>query len=328
VIIMRHVFYIFAIAVLASWAAPAAADAAPSSPESVATAIADFDYVDTSGEVTDQTQVHQERVKRFTDALKRDLTATGNYHFVPLNCDPQPCTARTDPFELQKAAHAAGARLVLVGGFHKMSTLVQWAKVQIADEDQGKIIFDRLVTFRNDSDDAWSRAETFLVREIAAASLTSAMPAAVHPAIKLAVFGFELEDFSAGGAVVAESPDDSNQLQRATDAARGLIEESGRYSLVDVTHADAEPVKTRALQNCNGCDAGIAEKLGADQSLLGIVTRISRTEYAVTFKLRDAQTGKLISVQQTGLRIGANYSWDRGAAWLIKNRLLEKQGQP
>ena len=67
--------------------------------------------------------------------------------------------------------------------------------------------------------------------------------------------------------------------------------------------------------------------LGADQSLVGIVTRITRTDYAVTFKIRDARTGAPIDVEQTDLRIGANYSWNRGAAWLIKNRLLEKQAQ-
>ncbi|HEY5226613.1 MAG TPA: DUF2380 domain-containing protein [Methylovirgula sp.] len=323
---MRHVFCIFAIAALASWAGRAAADAPAAAPQPITAAIADLDYVDTSGEVTDQTRAHQAQVKHFTEALKHDLAATGNYRFVPLNCKPEPCTSRTDPFELQKAAHAAGARLVFIGGFQKMSTLIQWAKFQIADEDQGKIIFDRLVTYRNDTDEAWSRAETFLVREITAASPVSSRP--TPPAIKLAVFGFELKDFSAGGTVIGESPDDANQLQRATDAARRLVEQSGHYSLVDVGHADAAPVKSHLLRDCDGCEAGIAEKLGADQSLLGIVTRISRTEYAVTFRLRDARTGKLISVQQTGLRIGANYSWDRGAAWLIKNHLLEKQGQP
>jgi hypothetical protein len=81
------------------------------------------------------------------------------------------------------------------------------------------------------------------------------------------------------------------------------------------------------LRNCDGCDAGIALKLGADQSLVGIVTRISMTDYAVTFKLRDARTGALVAVEQTDLRMGANHSWNRGAAWLIKNRLLEKQSQ-
>jgi hypothetical protein len=34
----------------------------------------------------------------------------------------------------------------------------------------------------------------------------------------------------------------------------------------------------------------------------------------VTFKLRDVRIGAPIDVEQTDLRIGANYSWNRGGA--------------
>ncbi len=215
---------------------------------------------------------------------------------------------------------------MVLGGFHKMSTLVQWAKIQIVDEDEGRVVFDRLVTFRNDSDDAWTRAETFLFREIMAAQVALASPASAHPPVKLALFDFELEDFSGAAGLVPKSPEDVAQLQRVTDEVRRLIAQSGRYTLVDVASVDAEPAKDHQLRKCHGCDAGIALKLGAEQSFVGIVTRISQTDYAVTFRIRNAQTGALVSVEQTDLRIGANYSWYRGAAALIKTRLLEKQG--
>ena len=68
------------------------------------------------------------------------------------------------------------------------------------------------------------------------------------PPLKLALFDFELEDFSAGGSLLAGNPADSEKLQRVTDEARRLIAESGRYSLVDVSSADAEPVKAHALR--------------------------------------------------------------------------------
>ena len=58
------------------------------------------------------------------------------------------------------------------------------------------------------------------------------------------------------------------------------------------------------------------------------MTRISRTEYTVQYQIRDARTGSVISNKQTDLRMGADYSWSRGAAWLIKNRLLASQDQP
>jgi len=78
------------------------------------------------------------------------------------------------------------------------------------------------------------------------------------------------------------------------------------------------------LRECEGCETGIAAGLAADQSMIGIVTRITRMEYAVTFKLRDARSGAIVAVGQTDLRMGANVAWSRGARWLIENRLLER----
>jgi hypothetical protein len=46
----------------------------------------------------------------------------------------------------------------------------------------------------------------------------------------------------------------------------------------------------------------------------------------VRFQLRDARTGAVVSAADSGLRMGADYSWDRGATRLIKDRLL--QGPP
>jgi hypothetical protein len=54
-----------------------------------------------------------------------------------------------------------------------MSTLVQWAKIQIADEEQGQVVFDRLLTFRGDTDEAWQKAESFIVRDVLQSALTS-----------------------------------------------------------------------------------------------------------------------------------------------------------
>jgi hypothetical protein len=304
---------------------PAQADVAATQP--VALAVLNLDYVDTSGEPTDQTEAHQRRAADFVTALQHDLAANGQYRIVSMSCGPEPCAPAMNPSELQKAARAAGAKLVLLGGVHKMSTLVQWAKIQIADEEQGQVVFDRLLTFRGDTDEAWQKAESFIARDVLhSAPAFGKQGDAIAPA-KLAVFDFELEDFSGGAGIIPESAEDREQLRLATETARRLLSDSGRYSLVDVSRADAQDVTAHSLHKCDGCDAAIARQLGADQSLVGIVTRITRTDYAVTFKIRDTRTGASVAVEQTDLRIGANYSWNRGAAWLIKNRLLEKQAQ-
>jgi hypothetical protein len=140
--------------------------------------------------------------------------------------------------------------------------------------------------------------------------------------IKIAVFDFELEDYSAGGGVIDKTPEDIAQLKRATSEAREWLAQSGRYTLVDVSHAEAEPAKTQSLRTCSGCEADIARKLGADQSFIGIIARSSRTEYAVGFQIRDARNGSMVFKQQTDLRMGTNDSWNRGVIRLMKNTLL------
>jgi hypothetical protein len=137
-----------------SIAAPALAVTAPS-------------YVDTSGEPRDQVADHERRVKLFADSLRADLATSGKFRIIPLDCQPSPCTAATsDPAQLIAKAREAGTAYLLVGGVHKMSTLIQWAKFDIVDVNTQDVVFDRLLTFRGDDDAAWKNAETFLEREI------------------------------------------------------------------------------------------------------------------------------------------------------------------
>jgi hypothetical protein len=157
---------------------------------------------------------------------------------------------------------------------------------------------------------------------LAALAVGGAAETAAPSPVKIAVFPFELEDFSAGAAYVPPDDIDREQLRLSTDEARRLIAASGRYQLVDVSAVNDEAVKAGKLRECDGCDARIAAGLDANQSMIGIVTRITRMEYAVTYKVRDARSGAIVAVAQTDLRMGANVAWSRGARWLIENRLL------
>jgi len=213
-----------------------------------------------------------------------------------------------------------------------MSTLVQWAKVSAIDVGTRRILFEKLYTFRGDNDEAWRRAETFVSREIreklAGSSLTSQV--ADREPTKLAVFAFELEDTSAAAPSIGESAvdaADATALTKVTDAVRQTLAESPRYHVIDVGGANADAVKAHALHDCSGCDAAIALNLGADQSLVGVIRRVSRTEYTVRFQVREALTGAVVASADSGLRMGANYSWSRGAVRLISDRLLEPQSQ-
>ncbi|WP_159726845.1 DUF2380 domain-containing protein [Methylosinus sp. Ce-a6] len=142
---------------------------APAFGQTAATTIAvlDFDFVDTSGELQDQRAQHDARLRAFGDALRRSLGSAAALEVVALDCGPSPCSARSmTPEALFETAKKAGARLVLYGGVHKVSTLVQWVQAQVVDVEKNLLVDDRHVTFRGDADESWRRCEKYLARQI------------------------------------------------------------------------------------------------------------------------------------------------------------------
>jgi len=142
-------------------------------PARIPIAVADFDYADASGEVRNQAAAHDARLRAFVGALRSALGQDARYQVVALECREPPCTAGrlAAGGELIERARAAGARLLLYGGIQKMSTLISHGKVQVVDVAADKLLFDRLMSFRGDSEEAWEHALRFLVRDLASANL-------------------------------------------------------------------------------------------------------------------------------------------------------------
>jgi hypothetical protein len=264
--------------------------------------IEDFSYLDTSGEPIDQSAAHKMRLQAFMTALRHDIEADNRYRLQ------------------------AGANIQVIGAIQKKSTLVQWARVRAIDIAANRIVLEKVYTFRGDTDQAWQRAEAFVSEDIRGALVPPepAVPVATSAPLKLAIFDFELDDTS---AAPSETPSDATELAKTTEAVRELLTQSGRYVAVPISKTDADAMKNHRVHDCDGCDARIALDQGADQSLVGVIGRVSRTEYTVSFRLRDARTGAIVAGADSGLRMGANYSWSRGAARLIRDQLLEVQAQ-
>jgi len=54
-----------------------------------------------------------------------------------------------------------------------------------------------------------------------------------------------------------------------------------------------------------------------------LVAGIDSSTQSCKVVIRDARTGALVVARQSDLRIGADYSWNRGTAALIRNSLLD-----
>ncbi|MGQ9369975.1 DUF2380 domain-containing protein, partial [Azospirillum sp. A39] len=93
---------------------------------------------------------------------------------------------------------------------------------------------------RSSAGAAVARRRAGQIRPTRAAALVAAVlaawtaGAAAQAPITLALFEFELEDFTADAPASGQRPSDAVHLARVTDEVRRLLAQSGRYRLVDV----------------------------------------------------------------------------------------------
>ncbi|MGK6311787.1 DUF3280 domain-containing protein [Neorhizobium sp. DT-125] len=139
--------------------------------------------------------------------------------------------------------------------------------------------------------------------------------------MSIEVFPFELEDKSAGAGIIPPDEHDRRYLSESAQVAREMLSQSGRFTIIDGAARD-EAAAPHGLRNCGGCEGRIAREHGASLALLGVVTRVNRTEHTMFIRILDAETGKPVSVGFTDLRMGANYAWPRSVKWLMTNRIL------
>lgn len=141
------------------------AGAAPASAANIA--IAGFDYSDTSGEPRDQTAEHAARMRDFLATLREKLDGAALPALV-LPCAPACTAGDTNPAALIADARRQGAALLVYGGIHKVSTLIQYAIVQVVDLSRDALVLERQVSFRGDTDDSWRRAARFIAGSLRA----------------------------------------------------------------------------------------------------------------------------------------------------------------
>jgi hypothetical protein len=150
------------IALLLAISSPAAAE-----PRKVA--VFDFELLDTSlqGAVNGPQADEQRRLNDVTEQLRKALVQSGN--FVVLDIAPVNAAARAS--NLQNCggcdvqyAQKLGADLVITGLVQKVSALILNMNIYLRDAHTGKLITAMSADFRSNTDESWSRALSYLVR--------------------------------------------------------------------------------------------------------------------------------------------------------------------
>jgi hypothetical protein len=138
---------------------------------------------------------------------------------------------------------------------------------------------------------------------------------------KAAVFDFELLDTSLQGEIDGPRRDEQQRLIHASEQIRKGLAESGKFSIVDIAPVNAAAHASN-LQACGGCDVDLAQKLGADLAITGVVQKVSNLILSLNIYLRDTSNGRLITSMSADFRGNTDESWSRAMSYLVRNRLL------
>ena len=162
--------------------------------------------------------------------------------------------------------------------------------------------------------------------KIATAVPLAAFVASAHASEpKVAVFDFQLVDTSLEGATYGARPDQQQRLARAADQLRDRLAKSGRVEVVDIA-AVAAQADAADLRTCDGCDAKFARELGADYSIVGWIQKVSNLILNMNVAVRDAKSGRIVSVKSVDMRGNTDETWSRAVDWLVRYDLLAAGG--
>ena len=127
--------------------------------DALAVSVDDFKYRDTSNEPTDQTAVHQKRLRAFMTALRDDVTADRRFELVPSSCAPNCPTDGPALRDRLRAASQAGTQILIIGIVHKLSTLVQVVRIAAIDTTAQRVVFRKYFQFRGDFLNAFNNVQ-------------------------------------------------------------------------------------------------------------------------------------------------------------------------
>ncbi|HEY0801956.1 MAG TPA: DUF3280 domain-containing protein [Steroidobacteraceae bacterium] len=132
-------------------------------------AVFDFELVDTSlqGEVDGPRADEQARLMRVGDQVRKQLTESGRFQLL----DISPVNAAAHGGNLQACggcdvqyAQRLGADLAITGVVQKVSNLILNINIYLRDAHTGQLITAMSADFRGNTDESWSRATSYLVR--------------------------------------------------------------------------------------------------------------------------------------------------------------------
>ena len=146
---------------------------------------------------------------------------------------------------------------------------------------------------------------------------TGAAPAdAMWQGQTAAFFGVTFLDTSHEGELRGTRPDELARVELVEEFVRERLQEEG-LELVDLGPVSEELERVVNPSDCNGCDSRMAERLGADYSVVAEVQKVSNLILSVNLYVRDVETGRTVEGLAVDIRSNTDESWLRGMRYIL-----------
>jgi hypothetical protein len=154
---------------------------------------------------------------------------------------------------------------------------------------------------------------------LACLALVAAVPAYAAP--KVAIFPFDIRDVEIEGELMAQpKEDDVRRMRMVADELKTLMEKDHTYEVVDLAPFAADVEQASPFSKCNGCEAELGKKVGADLAVTGYVDKLSDALISLQLYARDTATGEVKKTMAAEIRGNTDELWLHGIRWLWKNR--------
>jgi uncharacterized protein DUF2380 len=152
-------------------------------------------------------------------------------------------------------------------------------------------------------------------------------PAAALAGPKAIVFPFDLIDesqqqYEIGVMPKGISDEEKRRLALITGELAKLLKEGGRYEVVDSTTIAKEIDDKAPIYKCNGCEDGLAKKVGAEVAFIGTVRKASDVLFTVSVYIRDVGQEKVTRQASSEIYGNTDAMWLRAVHYIVQKRLF------
>lgn len=156
------------------------------------------------------------------------------------------------------------------------------------------------------------------------AALCLALPASAQEwqGKTAAFFGVTFLDTSTEGSINGVRADETARVALIEDYITKALEAEG-LTVLDLAPVQEELDRTANPAKCNGCDLRMAERLGADYTVVSEVQKVSNLILSMNLYIKDTATGRQLRGQAVDIRGNTDDSWTRGIRYILKRNVFK-----